>query len=104
MANENGLYSTVVKSGKNTYFVDVKEAKNGNKYLAITESQAGDPPKNQSEVPPIALRHAPFTTAGKCNRKFEGDDFSVIRVMSSCVPTMPMLSFMRIQDNTRTII
>ena len=41
MANENGLYSTVIKSGKNTYFVDVKEAKNGNKYLAITESQAG---------------------------------------------------------------
>ena len=42
MANENGLYSTVIKSGKNTYFVDVKEAKNGNKYLAITELQAGD--------------------------------------------------------------
>ena len=42
MANENGLYSTVVKSGKNTYFVDVKEARNGNKYLAITESQAGN--------------------------------------------------------------
>ena len=36
------LYSTMVKSGKNTYFVDVKEAKNGNKYLAITESQAGN--------------------------------------------------------------
>ena len=42
MANSNGLYSTVVKSGRNTYFVDVKEAKNGNKYLAITELQAGD--------------------------------------------------------------
>ena len=42
MANENGLYSTVIKSGKNTYFVDIKEAKNGNKYLAITELQAGD--------------------------------------------------------------
>jgi hypothetical protein len=45
MSDENGLYSTVVKSGKNTYFVDVKEAKNGNKYLAITESQSGDHPK-----------------------------------------------------------
>lgn len=45
MANENGLFSRVVRSGKNTYFVDVKEAKNGNKYLQITESQAGDAPK-----------------------------------------------------------
>ena len=48
MANPNGLYSTVVKSGRNTYFVDVKEAKNGNKYLAITESQAGDPPRKST--------------------------------------------------------
>ena len=48
MANDNGLYSTVVKSGRNTYFVDVKEAKNGNKYLAITESQAGDPPRKST--------------------------------------------------------
>ncbi len=48
MANDNGLYSTVVKSGRNTYFVDVKEAKNGNKYLAITESQAGDPPRKSA--------------------------------------------------------
>ena len=48
MANSNGLYSTVVKSGRNTYFVDVKEAKNGNKYLAIPESQAGDPPRKST--------------------------------------------------------
>ena len=48
MANDNGLYSTVVKSGRNTYFVDVREAKNGNKYLAITESQAGDPPRKST--------------------------------------------------------
>ena len=45
MANDSGLYSKVIKTGKNTYFVDVKEAKGGNKYLAVTESQAGDPPK-----------------------------------------------------------
>ena len=48
MANSNGLYSRVVKSGRNTYFVDVKEAKNGNKYLAITESQAGDTPRKST--------------------------------------------------------
>ncbi|HUI29701.1 MAG TPA: DUF3276 family protein [Candidatus Acidoferrales bacterium] len=50
MANENGLYSSVIKSGKNTYFVDVKEAKNGNKYLAITESQAGDPQRKTIRI------------------------------------------------------
>lgn len=33
------LFSTMVRSGKTTYFVDVKEAKNGNKYLAICESR-----------------------------------------------------------------
>ncbi len=38
----DALFSSVIKAGKNTYFVDVKEAKNGNKYLAITESQAGN--------------------------------------------------------------
>lgn len=31
------LYSTMVRSGRTTYFVDVKSAKNGNKYIAITE-------------------------------------------------------------------
>ena len=31
--------SRTVKAGKRTYFLDVKEAKNGQKYLAITESR-----------------------------------------------------------------
>ena len=35
----NALYSTMVRSGRTTYFVDLKEAKNGNKYLSITESK-----------------------------------------------------------------
>ena len=38
MANNSALYSTMVRSGRTTYFVDLKEAKNGNKYLSITES------------------------------------------------------------------
>lgn len=32
------LFSKSVKSGKTTYFVDVKEAKNKNKYITIAES------------------------------------------------------------------
>lgn len=32
------IKSKMVKAGKINYFFDVKEAKNGNKYLVITES------------------------------------------------------------------
>lgn len=35
----NSLYSTMVRAGRTTFFVDVKEAKNGNKYLSICESR-----------------------------------------------------------------
>ena len=36
---DSALYSTMIRSGRTTYFVDLKEAKNGNKYLSITESR-----------------------------------------------------------------
>lgn len=39
MTDKNSLYSTMVRAGRTTYFVDVREAKNGNKYLSISESQ-----------------------------------------------------------------
>lgn len=35
----DALYSKMVKSGKITYFMDVKEAKNNTKYLTLTASQ-----------------------------------------------------------------
>ena len=38
MPNTNSLYSTMVRSGYTTYFVDLKEAKNGTKYLTICEN------------------------------------------------------------------
>ena len=40
-------FTRTVKSGKTTYFVDVKEAKNNSKYLAITSTQPSkeDPKK-----------------------------------------------------------
>jgi hypothetical protein len=37
--NNNPIYSTMIRSGKTTYFVDVREAKNGNKFLALSESR-----------------------------------------------------------------
>jgi hypothetical protein len=36
---DSALYSTMIRSGRTTYFVDLKEARNGNKYLSITESR-----------------------------------------------------------------
>lgn len=36
-SNENKLYSSKLVLGKNVYFFDVKFAKNGSKYLTITE-------------------------------------------------------------------
>ncbi len=39
MANNNALFSTMVRAGRTTYFIDVKEAKNGKKYLVISHSR-----------------------------------------------------------------
>ncbi len=50
MANNGGnnaLFSTMVKSGRTTYFVDVKEAKNGNKFIAISENRLDADDKKQ---------------------------------------------------------
>ena len=43
----DALFTKMVKAGRTTYFLDVKEAKNNNKYLAITASSPSkeDPKK-----------------------------------------------------------
>jgi len=41
------MYSTMVRAGKTTYYVDVKEAKNGRKYIAISENRIDDGEKKQ---------------------------------------------------------
>ena len=50
MSNNNSVYSTMVRSGRTTYFIDVKEAKNGNKYLSITESRIDGDEKKKTSV------------------------------------------------------
>ena len=50
MTENSAIYSTMVRSGKTTYFVDVREAKNGNKYLAISESKIAGDEKKRSTV------------------------------------------------------
>lgn len=44
------LYSQSVKTQGKTYFFDVKAAKNGNKYLTITESRLRDGQKFRSTL------------------------------------------------------
>jgi hypothetical protein len=46
----NAIYSTMIRSGKTTYFVDVKEAKNGNKYLQITEARLNGEERKKSTL------------------------------------------------------
>ncbi|MBP1647434.1 MAG: hypothetical protein H6Q30_879 [Bacteroidetes bacterium] len=50
-ANNNALFSTMVKAGRTTYFVDVREAKNGSKFIAISETRIdADDKKQRSTV------------------------------------------------------
>lgn len=50
MANPKALYSTMVRAGRTTYFVDLKEAKNGNKYLSISENRINGDEKQRVTV------------------------------------------------------
>jgi len=47
---DSALYSTMVRSGRTTYFVDLKEAKNGSKYLSITESKINGEQKQKQTI------------------------------------------------------
>jgi len=50
MTNNNAVYSTMVRAGRTTYFVDVKEAKNGNKYLSISENRIDGEEKKRTTL------------------------------------------------------
>ena len=41
------MYSTMVRAGKTTYYVDVKEAKNGRKFISISENRVDEGDKKQ---------------------------------------------------------
>ncbi|MFQ5798826.1 MAG: DUF3276 family protein [Bacteroidota bacterium] len=53
MANQDRLFSNMVRSGKTTYFVDVRKSKNGKKYLLISESKFSG--ENKRERKSIAV-------------------------------------------------
>jgi hypothetical protein len=47
MATPNAVYSSMVRAGRTTYFVDVREAKNGKRYLSISENRLDEEDKKQ---------------------------------------------------------
>ena len=47
----NAIYSTMVRAGRTTYFIDVKEAKTGAKYISISEHRIDvDSKKSRSTI------------------------------------------------------
>lgn len=50
MPDKKAIYSTMVRSGRTTYFVDVREAKNGHRYLSISENQLNGEERKRSTV------------------------------------------------------
>jgi hypothetical protein len=50
MGNSNASFSKTVKAGRTTFFVDIREAKNGNQYLSITESQINGEEKKKTSI------------------------------------------------------
>jgi hypothetical protein len=46
-SSNSSVYSTMVRSGRTTFFVDVREAKNGNKFLSIAETRLDGDEKRQ---------------------------------------------------------
>lgn len=47
MATPNAVYSSMVRAGRTTHFVDVKEAKNGKRYMSISENRLDEDDKKQ---------------------------------------------------------
>lgn len=47
MPKNDALYTTMVRSGRTTFFVDVKEAKNGSKFLSISETKVNGEQKKE---------------------------------------------------------
>jgi len=50
VATTNVLYSTMVRAGRTTYFIDLKEAKNGSRYLSICESRNHGDKKQKTTI------------------------------------------------------
>ena len=49
--SNTALYSSMIRAGKTTFFVDVREAKNGSKYISISETRiSSDEKRSKSTI------------------------------------------------------
>jgi hypothetical protein len=63
MTDQKPLYSTMVRAGNATYFVDVREAKNGSKYLSIAENRMNGEERKRTTVRVFGETVDPFRQA-----------------------------------------
>ena len=63
MTTTNALFSTMVRAGRTTYFIDVKEAKNGNRYISIAENRVDGEEKKRTTVRVFGESIDPFRQA-----------------------------------------
>jgi hypothetical protein len=61
--NNTSVYSSMVRGGKNTYFVDVREAKNGKKYLSLSETHFDGEERKRSTMRIFGESIEPFRQA-----------------------------------------
>ena len=62
--NNETIYSTMVRSGRTTYFIDVREANNGSKYISISESRVeADDKRQRSTIHVFGEAIQPFLQA-----------------------------------------
>ena len=61
--NNNSVYSSTIRGGNNTYFVDVREAKNGKKYLSLSETHLEGEERKRSTMRVFGESIEPFRQA-----------------------------------------
>ena len=62
--NNNTIYSTMVRAGRTTYFIDVKEAKNGQRFISLSENRLeADEKRQRSTIRVFGESIEPFKLA-----------------------------------------
>jgi hypothetical protein len=57
------IFSTMIRSGRTTYFVDVREAKNGKRYLSISENSLDGEQRKRTTLRVFSEAIEPFRQA-----------------------------------------
>jgi hypothetical protein len=61
--DNTAIYSTMIRAEKATYFVDIREAKNGQRYLSISETRFEGEDRKRSTIRVFGEAIEPFRQA-----------------------------------------